>query len=130
MLVTGGLAMPFVTTSLAAMMVHSLQDDFGVPVRWEEDNSYDTWENAEYSARILHDAGISRIYLVTHFWHMRRADDRVPAFWLGGHTGAGAAVIAAAAVAAVPGAPGLSAWDTSYLALHEWSGLLYYSLRR
>jgi uncharacterized SAM-binding protein YcdF (DUF218 family) len=45
-----------------------LQDDFQVPVRWEEGRSADTWQNAEFSARILHQAGISRVYLVTHSW--------------------------------------------------------------
>ena len=110
-------------------MVRSLQDDFGVPVRWEEDNSYDTWENAEYSARILHDAGISRIYLVTHFWHMRRA---MIAFRHFGLEVTPAPVRPSLPLPLSPLflVPRVSAWDTSYLALHEWSGLLYYSLRR
>ncbi len=60
-LVTGG---RFETkTSLASMMAHSLQNDFGVPVKWEEGSSRDTWENATKSAVILKAAGIKRIYL-------------------------------------------------------------------
>ena len=42
-------------------------------VRWQEDRSADTWETAEFSAALLRPAGISRVYLVTQSWHMRRA---------------------------------------------------------
>ena len=54
-LVSGG---PFLGTehTLAAMMAASLHDDFRVDVRWEEDRSLDTWQNAEFSAAILRPA--------------------------------------------------------------------------
>jgi uncharacterized SAM-binding protein YcdF (DUF218 family) len=42
-------------------------------VRWTEARARDTWDNAHQSARLLQDAGIGRIYLVTHAWHMPRA---------------------------------------------------------
>ncbi|MGA9667229.1 MAG: YdcF family protein [Gallionella sp.] len=59
--------------SEAQQMRMSLEQDFGVPVRWTEDESENTFENARYSYRILQLAGIRKIYLVTHAWHMPRA---------------------------------------------------------
>ena len=71
-LVTGGKPLDN-SISEAQQMRMSLEQDFGVPVRWIEGASDNTFENAENSFRILHHAGISRIYLVTHAWHMPRA---------------------------------------------------------
>jgi uncharacterized SAM-binding protein YcdF (DUF218 family) len=59
--------------SEAQQMRISLEQDFGVPVRWTEDLSDNTFESARYSFRILQQAGIHKIYLVTHAWHMPRA---------------------------------------------------------
>ena len=61
--------------SEAAQMKDALERDFGVPVRWTEGDSANTYENARYSFRILQQAGIRKIYLVTHAWHMSRAAD-------------------------------------------------------
>ena len=71
-LVTGGKPMGN-SLSEAQQMRMSLEQDFGVPVRWTEDQSENTFENARYSYRILQQAGIRKIYLVTHAWHMPRA---------------------------------------------------------
>lgn len=49
------------------------QQDFARPLRWTELQSRDTRENALHSVRMLHDAGVRRIVLVTHSWHMPRA---------------------------------------------------------
>jgi len=57
----------------ARMMRDVLQNEFHVPVAWIEDGSRTTLENARASAHVLKAAGITRIYLVTHAWHMRRA---------------------------------------------------------
>lgn len=46
---------------------------FGQPLRWLEDRSRDTRENAQRSIALLRRDGISRIVLVTHGWHMRRS---------------------------------------------------------
>lgn len=51
----------------------SLERDFGVPVRWSEGHSRDTFENAEFSAQLLRAAGVTRILLVTHSNHAYRA---------------------------------------------------------
>ena len=49
------------------------QQDFGRPLRWVETQSRDTQENAANSMRMLRDAGVRRVMLVTHAWHMPRA---------------------------------------------------------
>jgi len=54
-------------------MADSLRDDFGVTVRWQEGESRTTWENAEFSAKMLLPEGVKRIVLVTQAWHMPRA---------------------------------------------------------
>jgi uncharacterized SAM-binding protein YcdF (DUF218 family) len=50
-----------------------LQDEFRVPVQWIEERSSNTLESARGSFHVLTGAGIKRIYLVTHAWHMPRA---------------------------------------------------------
>lgn len=50
-----------------------LEGEFQVPVSWIEDYSTTTLENARYSFAILNAAGIRTVYLVTHAWHMPRA---------------------------------------------------------
>jgi uncharacterized SAM-binding protein YcdF (DUF218 family) len=57
----------------ARSMRQVLQDEFRVPVQWIEERSSNTLENARGSFHELNGAGIKRIYLVTHAWHMPRA---------------------------------------------------------
>ena len=126
LLVSGGIVQ--VPPQVARLMERSLPDDFRVPVRWREDRSLTTWENAKFSAEILKPEGITRVYVVTHPWHMRRA---LVAF-------------RAAGLDAVPAPtlpdqwpemrfseliPRASSWTRAYLAIHEWVGLLAYRLR-
>jgi uncharacterized SAM-binding protein YcdF (DUF218 family) len=47
--------------------------DFGVPLRWVEDRSRDTAENAAFTVALLRAEGIERIVLVTHGFHQQRA---------------------------------------------------------
>lgn len=47
--------------------------EFGRPLKWTEELSRDTRENAALSVAMLKKAGITRIVLVTHGWHMPRA---------------------------------------------------------
>lgn len=113
---------------LAAVMDQSLRDDFQIPVRWVENRSRDTWENAEYSAAILHANGIDTIYLVTHAWHMHRA---LIAFH---HFGINA-IPAPVQIDRYPELslpdllPDVRGWQLSYYAAHEWVGYAYYALR-
>ncbi|MEC4237757.1 YdcF family protein [Pseudomonas sp. DSV-1] len=59
--------------SEAQLMADSLRDDFGVSVRWKEEQSRTTWENAKMTADILLPLGIKRVVVVTHAWHMPRS---------------------------------------------------------
>jgi uncharacterized SAM-binding protein YcdF (DUF218 family) len=71
-LVTGGKPLGN-STSEAQQMRASLEQDFRVPVRWAEEDSNNTFENARNSFQVLQKSGIKRIYLVTHAWHMARS---------------------------------------------------------
>lgn len=59
--------------SPAAAMAASLRDEFQAPVRWEEARSRNLWQSASYSAAMLQDAGISRVFLVAEPWEERLA---------------------------------------------------------
>lgn len=47
--------------------------EFGVPLKWVENDSRDTRENALRTVPLLDKSGVKRIVLVTHGWHMQRA---------------------------------------------------------
>ncbi len=49
------------------------EQEFGVKLRWTEGQSRDTRDNARASVAMLHAAGIERIVLVTHHYHITRA---------------------------------------------------------
>jgi uncharacterized SAM-binding protein YcdF (DUF218 family) len=69
-------ALPILVTGYhveASAMQASLERNFDVSARWVDDRSYDTFENARNSVRMLQAAGIRRIVLVTHATHMRRS---------------------------------------------------------
>lgn len=57
----------------AEAMKRTLQRNFGIEVRWVDDQAYDTFENARNSVRQLEASGIDRIILVTHSAHLWRA---------------------------------------------------------
>ena len=48
-------------------------DEFKRPLKWAEDRSRDTRENAVNSVALLKLSGVKHIVLVTHAWHMPRA---------------------------------------------------------
>ena len=54
-------------------MKAALEKEFQVPVKWVEEDSRNTRENAYKSFAVLKKNGVSRIALVTHAWHMPRA---------------------------------------------------------
>lgn len=60
-------------TSEAELMQAALKRDFEVEAKWVEDKSANTYGNAKYTKAILDNAGIRRVYLVTHAAHMPRA---------------------------------------------------------
>ena len=47
--------------------------EFGRPLKWLEENSRDTRENAARSVPLMRKTGIKHIVLVTHGWHMPRS---------------------------------------------------------
>ncbi|MEO8153505.1 MAG: YdcF family protein [Rhizobacter sp.] len=47
--------------------------DFGQQIKWLEDRSHDTRENALRTVPMLKQVGITHLVLVTHGWHMPRA---------------------------------------------------------
>jgi uncharacterized SAM-binding protein YcdF (DUF218 family) len=57
----------------AVTMQTSLVRDFGAPVRWVENQSRDTFENARYTAQMLKPEGIRRVILITSSTHLWRA---------------------------------------------------------
>lgn len=59
--------------SEAQQMKQILEQEFNVPVRWMEGESDNTLQSAQMSYAALKPAGIRRIYLVTHAWHMPRS---------------------------------------------------------
>ena len=111
--------------SIAYLMKRSLEEEFNVPVRWMEEQSRDTVENAQYSRKILNEAGVEKVLLVTHAWHMPRA---VLAF-----EAVGFEVTAAPTRFVFPPdplfsdfVPSMRALIASYYGLHEWLGLAWY----
>ena len=71
-LTTGGLHYG-TPPSEARLMADSMREDFGVTVRWQEERSRTTWENAQFSAEMLLPQGIKRVVVVTQAWHMSRS---------------------------------------------------------
>ncbi|MGH8381376.1 YdcF family protein [Pseudomonas sp.] len=72
LLISGGLHYG-TPPSEAQLMADALQRDLGVSVRWKEERSRTTWENAQMSAQILLPQGIKRVVVVTQAWHMQRS---------------------------------------------------------
>lgn len=72
LLATGGA--PFARPhSEAELFARALKEDFSSEIRWLENQSRTTWENAVYSSEILQAEGLNRVVLVTDAWHMPRA---------------------------------------------------------
>lgn len=73
LLITGGVVWGAGTTE-AELMRDLLAGELGRPVQWLETKSRDTEENARFTADMLQPLGIRRVLLVTHAYHMRRAE--------------------------------------------------------
>ncbi len=126
LLVTGGKTFPG-TPAEAPAMALSLRDDFGIGVRFVEDRSRNTAENAALATELLTQAGISRILLVTHAIHMARAVASFEAQEI--EVVPAPTVFSSTAPAGVASwLPTGSAFYRSTLALHEYVGRLWYRL--
>jgi uncharacterized SAM-binding protein YcdF (DUF218 family) len=115
-LVTGGST--YGGTTEAQLMRDALQREFGVAVRWEENRSRTTHENALYSAALLRAAGVGKVILVAHAFDMRRATAEFAA----------AGIVTVPAATGIPSRgptrvldfmPGISGLQGSYYALYE-----------
>lgn len=116
------------TLAEGRIMQRILETEYGISPRWIEDASLTSWDNARLSAPLLKQAGVRRIVLVTHAWHLRRVAPRFEA--------QGLDVIPAgiqfsstridSPLDLLPTPAGLR--DSSF-ALHEWLGILWYKLR-
>ena len=126
-LVSGGSPAGGVPESI--LMKEALEHDFKVPVRWAETHSNNTDENACFSFQMLKQAGITRIYLVTHAWHMPRA---ATAFEKAGFvvTPAPTGFTTRRALSILDFLPRAPAMVNSYQAIHEWLGIIWYRLPR
>lgn len=125
-LVTGGA--PLGGTPEGVVMRAVLVNEFKTPVKWVEARSFNTEENAVFSAAILKREGIDRVYVVSQAWHLPRA--------LGAFRKAGLTPIAAGTHfhrrqprTLFSFLPSAAALNDSYYALHEGVGLLWYWLR-
>jgi len=116
--------------SEGSLMKQALEEDFNTAVRWVEGQSRTTWENARYTKELLATEGITRIYLVTHAWHMPRSAYAFQHF--------GFDVIAAPTSFnntsevdpdASDWLPEARALRGSYFALHEMVGLWWYRMK-
>jgi len=126
--VSGGGTPPEYRPSLGHAMRIVLERDFTVPVRWVEDGSRNTAENARDVSRLLAADGIGSAYLVTHAFHMRRA---VLAFATTGIVVRPAPVDGlsrASSLRAGDFLPEASALVMSSFAAHEAAGLVWYRL--
>lgn len=126
-LVTGG-APDVRGESEAALMARALQEDFQVPVRWREETSDNTAQNALHSAAILREAGITRVLLVTDAVHMPRAQQMFARAGLQ-VVPAPTAFFAQKELSLADVIPQAAKLKTSSYAMHEWIGLLWYQIR-
>jgi uncharacterized SAM-binding protein YcdF (DUF218 family) len=111
----------------AVKMKEVLESDFDVPVRWVEPEAKNTHENARLSAEMLRRDGIGSIYLVTHAWHMPRAQRVFEKFGL-------AVTPAPTGYRAAPDdlltalVPRWTALRDTAFALHEMVGAVWYAI--
>jgi uncharacterized SAM-binding protein YcdF (DUF218 family) len=125
--VSGGIPSPG-HASESALMKAALESEFGVPVTWSEEQSGTTWENGVFSAEMLRKAGIGKVVVVTHRWHLPRA---LRSFE---RAGMPAVPWPAPETPSRGGSlqdylPTMGALQDSFYGLHEIIGGLYYRLR-
>ena len=71
-LISGGLGTEE-SPAEAELMKQLIESEYALPVRWIETQSRTTYENAQYSSKILKAEGIESVYLVTHARHIKRS---------------------------------------------------------
>ncbi|MHB1188524.1 YdcF family protein [Thiobacillus sp.] len=116
------------TLAESRIMQHILETEYGIAPRWVEDASLTTWDNARLSAPLLKQAGVRRIVLVSHAWHLRRAAPLFEAQGLG-VVPAGIQFSRTGVDSILDLLPTPAGLRDSTFALHEWLGILWYKLR-
>lgn len=127
-LVSGGRVDPEDERAEAYLMQDVLQKEFLLKAEFVDGDSRNTFENALYSAKILKQINMTKIYLVTHAWHMPRAKrcfesqgiEVVPA---------PTAYYGKEKMSVYDFIPSSKALYYSYFAFHEYLGLMWYRLR-
>ncbi|MEM7017680.1 MAG: YdcF family protein [Pseudomonadota bacterium] len=116
--------------SEAELMAEILTEYFQIQPRWLEGGSRNTEANVDNTVDVLSQAGIDTVYLVTHAWHMPRAM-RI-------FTRTNVKVIAAPTAfvtppktvqGPLPWLPSMRGLSIVRTALHEYIGMLWYSMR-
>ncbi len=132
-LVTGGFPLGE-SSSEAALMATSLQQDFGVAKDqiWLEEISRNTWEHGQYVPPILEKQRVTTVLLVTHASHMQRAVNVFEA----SKAAEGLKIVPAPTAFTTRGAmdhgallfrPSTHAMHKNQQFLHEWLGQLWYA---
>ncbi len=102
--------------------------EFGRPLRWAENESRDTRENALRTVALLRKDGIEQIVLVTHDYHMRRALRNFERAAVGGTPmkiiAAPMGLPSSTRIEARDWLPLASNLQSTTIALHEWLGYL------
>ncbi len=128
-LLSGGRPLPS-SRSEAELMRDVLENEYHIPVRWLEDQSHTTWQNAEYTDQILYEAGIESAWVVTQAWHMPRS----MSVYQNHKVNYKAAAVSYSG--SIPWSDGYMNWipqatalERSLIALHEYIGIAWYRLR-
>lgn len=113
--------------SEAELMRGILEDEFKVPVRWLEEQSHTTMQNAEYTDKILSEAGIQSAWIVTQSWHMPRSllafQNRELQYYPASTSYGSSITWDKLGLAFIPQATALK---RSNIAMHEWLGMAWY----
>lgn len=120
-LVTGGAPEQGVRPE-ADLMREALEREYGMPVRWVDSRSRNTWENAANAARLLAGAGGRRVVLVMHGFDVRRAKQTFEAAGLEVIT-APTQIARARKLKASDFLPDVNALATVHFALYEFLAL-------
>jgi uncharacterized SAM-binding protein YcdF (DUF218 family) len=115
-------------SSIAELMKAALERYFNVPVTWSEDNSRTTYENAAYTAKILHNADIHTVIVIT------QARDAPRVIWSFEQVGLNAVPWPSPRTKLTINRitdflPSTTALDETFFALHELLGTFYYRVR-
>ena len=112
----------------ASMMAKVLENEFHTPIKWVEEHSRNTAENAFFSRQILKKENIDNIVLITHALHMPRAVEQFER--VGFHvTPAPTVFLSMPKLSLLSFIPSARALEISALVIHESLGRLWYALR-